>query len=151
MFQTGWVFWPIMQLINFRFLPTSLRAPYVACCAFVWTNFMCYLKSQKISGKDMISNEICNNSGCSISIREMIFFCVARLILRYKRKVRMFGKRRLYMNDSVEDGINIYITHAIIPKALFMCEHRRMSSKGTLCRFLTGGENKYFVSWISPI
>ena len=32
-------------MINFKFLPTSLRAPYVGAGAFVWTNVLCFIKS----------------------------------------------------------------------------------------------------------
>jgi len=40
-------FWPAIQVVNFTFLTTAMRAPYVASAAFVWSNFLCYLKAAK--------------------------------------------------------------------------------------------------------
>ena len=54
LFQIGWVYWPIMQGINFVFLPTALRTVYVGTAAFIWTNFLCYLRATKTHIGEMI-------------------------------------------------------------------------------------------------
>ncbi|CAH7674884.1 hypothetical protein PPACK8108_LOCUS9818, partial [Phakopsora pachyrhizi] len=38
----NWKCWPIIQLINFRFMPLKLRVPFGACCGIVWTIFLSY-------------------------------------------------------------------------------------------------------------
>ena len=44
-FQTGCVFWPIVQCLNFKWIPTRYKAIYVATVGFFWTNIVCYIKS----------------------------------------------------------------------------------------------------------
>ncbi len=45
--QTGCVYWPTVQCVNFVFIPAPYRALYVGFAAFVWTNILCYIKSSK--------------------------------------------------------------------------------------------------------
>lgn len=54
-FQTGWLYWPAVQMFNFRFLPTHLRAPYVGAGAFIWTNVLCFIKSMKVDSNVQVS------------------------------------------------------------------------------------------------
>ncbi|CAB3361525.1 Hypothetical predicted protein [Cloeon dipterum] len=44
-YKVGVCFWPIMQTINFGFLPEKNRVPFVGACSFVWTIFLSYMKS----------------------------------------------------------------------------------------------------------
>lgn len=38
----NWQVWPIIQLINFKFMPLRLRVPFSALCGIVWTIFLSY-------------------------------------------------------------------------------------------------------------
>lgn len=38
----NWQVWPIIQLINFKFMPLRLRVPFSAVCGIVWTIFLSY-------------------------------------------------------------------------------------------------------------
>jgi len=41
---SGGIFWPTANYFNFKFVPSQYRVIYVSCAAFVWTNFLCYLR-----------------------------------------------------------------------------------------------------------
>ena len=41
-YLTGCVFWPLAQIINFRFVAPRYRVAYLGCAAFLWTNIMCF-------------------------------------------------------------------------------------------------------------
>lgn len=41
---SGGIFWPTANFFNFKFVPSQYRVIYVSCAAFVWTNFLCYLR-----------------------------------------------------------------------------------------------------------
>lgn len=43
--QVGVCFWPVMQTINFGFLPEKNRVPFVGACSLLWTIFLSYMKS----------------------------------------------------------------------------------------------------------
>jgi hypothetical protein len=45
-FQTGCVYWPIAQLVNFFLIPPPFRALYVSSAAFVWSSIVCFIKAQ---------------------------------------------------------------------------------------------------------
>lgn len=38
----NWQVWPIIQVINFRFMPLKLRVPFGAGCGIIWTIFLSY-------------------------------------------------------------------------------------------------------------
>ncbi|EFP81262.1 uncharacterized protein PGTG_06883 [Puccinia graminis f. sp. tritici CRL 75-36-700-3] len=38
----NWQVWPIIQLINFKFMPLRMRVPFGALCGIVWTIFLSY-------------------------------------------------------------------------------------------------------------
>lgn len=42
--MSGAIFWPTANFFNFKFVPSQYRVMYVSCAAFVWTNFLCYLR-----------------------------------------------------------------------------------------------------------
>jgi Mpv17-like protein len=44
--KTGVCFWPFAQMISWTKVPHIWRPRYIACCSFVWTNFMCYMKNK---------------------------------------------------------------------------------------------------------
>jgi len=39
----NWTVWPLATLINFRFVPSDLRALYVSSVALVWNCYLCYV------------------------------------------------------------------------------------------------------------
>lgn len=47
-YAIGCAYWPIIQGINFKYLPGFLRAPYVAFCAYIWCIFLATVQSQQI-------------------------------------------------------------------------------------------------------
>ena len=59
--QGGFAYWPLAQLINFKFMPVFMRSAYVAAAAFIWTNFLCYLKSRRLTTEASAGN-VCRNS-----------------------------------------------------------------------------------------
>ncbi|OON18094.1 Mpv17 / PMP22 family protein, partial [Opisthorchis viverrini] len=40
-------FWPLVQSINFAFLPTRYRVPYIALFMCIWNSYLCLLNSRK--------------------------------------------------------------------------------------------------------
>lgn len=36
--------WPILQTINFTYIPEKNRVPFVSVCSFLWTLFLSYMK-----------------------------------------------------------------------------------------------------------
>lgn len=44
-FQIGVCVWPVLQTINFFFVPEHNRVIYVSCCSLIWTSFLAYMKS----------------------------------------------------------------------------------------------------------
>uniref|UniRef100_A0A182RS84 Protein Mpv17 n=1 Tax=Anopheles funestus TaxID=62324 RepID=A0A182RS84_ANOFN len=48
-YMIGLTVWPIIQTINFAFVPERNRVPFVAACSFVWTVFLASIKSKEIS------------------------------------------------------------------------------------------------------
>eukprot|EP00850_Spirogloea_muscicola_P001101 SM000004S14971 [mRNA] locus=s4:490039:491613:+ [translate_table: standard] len=41
----GWRLWPLVSIINYKYVPMNLRALYVNCVAVIWTTFL-ILRSQ---------------------------------------------------------------------------------------------------------
>ena len=41
-YLTGCAFWPLAQIVNFRFVSPRYRVAYLGCAAFLWTNIMCF-------------------------------------------------------------------------------------------------------------
>ena len=52
--QVGFAYWPLLQLVNFRFMPTQFKPAFVGVAAFVWTNFLCYQKSRKSKKQETV-------------------------------------------------------------------------------------------------
>ncbi|GAA99340.1 uncharacterized protein L969DRAFT_16645 [Mixia osmundae IAM 14324] len=44
--KANWTVWPILQYINFRYLPLSLRVPYGSVCGIAWTCFLSLTSSK---------------------------------------------------------------------------------------------------------
>ena len=45
-FQKQVYFWVPAQLINFLFLPASVRVAFVGVCSFMWINILCWVKRE---------------------------------------------------------------------------------------------------------
>ena len=43
--QIGICVWPILQTVNFLFIPEKNRVVYVSICSLMWTSFLAYMKS----------------------------------------------------------------------------------------------------------
>jgi len=46
--KTAICFWPLAQTISWTKIPEAFRPRYLACCSFIWTNFLCYMKNRSI-------------------------------------------------------------------------------------------------------
>lgn len=42
--QIGVCVWPVLQTINFAFVPESNRVVFVSLCSLLWTSFLAYMK-----------------------------------------------------------------------------------------------------------
>uniref|UniRef100_A0A3Q2VVI7 MPV17 mitochondrial membrane protein like n=1 Tax=Haplochromis burtoni TaxID=8153 RepID=A0A3Q2VVI7_HAPBU len=42
LFQTGLMYWPFMQFLNFVLMPLYMRTAFMGCCAFLWATFLCF-------------------------------------------------------------------------------------------------------------
>mmetsp|Transcript_28953 Transcript_28953/g.21550 ORF Transcript_28953/g.21550 Transcript_28953/m.21550 type:complete len:94 (+) Transcript_28953:272-553(+) len=42
--KVNMVYWPLVQSINFRFVPLHHQVNYVACCGFIFAMFLSYQK-----------------------------------------------------------------------------------------------------------
>ncbi|XP_064599012.1 mpv17-like protein isoform X2 [Liolophura sinensis] len=47
-YKTGLTYWPIVQTINFAFVPTDKKVYLLATASFLWTNYLCYMKEKKV-------------------------------------------------------------------------------------------------------
>ena len=36
--------WPVLQTLNFAFIPESNRVVFVSFCSLIWTSFLAYMK-----------------------------------------------------------------------------------------------------------
>ncbi|XP_077980692.1 mpv17-like protein [Glandiceps talaboti] len=45
-YSVGLVFWTVAQAVNFYVVPPPYRVLYVGTVAFVWANFICYMKQR---------------------------------------------------------------------------------------------------------
>ncbi|XP_074649510.1 mpv17-like protein [Tubulanus polymorphus] len=46
-FVSGCVFWGVAQSVNFLLVPGHMRTVYVSAMAFVWSNILCFIKSNE--------------------------------------------------------------------------------------------------------
>ncbi|XP_064640085.1 mpv17-like protein [Lineus longissimus] len=46
--KVGACIWPIVQTLNFLYVPVYYRTHFVACVSFCWSTFLCYMKEKKI-------------------------------------------------------------------------------------------------------
>uniref|UniRef100_A0AAG5DPN1 Mpv17-like protein n=1 Tax=Anopheles atroparvus TaxID=41427 RepID=A0AAG5DPN1_ANOAO len=51
-YSTGLTVWPLVQTINFAFIPERNRVPFVAACSFLWTVFLASVKRKDTDEKD---------------------------------------------------------------------------------------------------
>ncbi|XP_070581168.1 mpv17-like protein [Ptychodera flava] len=40
------IFWPPIQIINFKYVPPQYRVVYVSVLTYVWANFLCFMKER---------------------------------------------------------------------------------------------------------
>jgi protein Mpv17 len=45
--RANWTVWPIIQFVNFRFMPLPYRVPFQATCGVFWTLYLSLLNSSK--------------------------------------------------------------------------------------------------------
>ncbi|XP_005102213.1 mpv17-like protein 2 [Aplysia californica] len=43
-YMVDWMFWPLAQFVNFRFLPGRFRVLYVSSATLIWNSFLSYMK-----------------------------------------------------------------------------------------------------------
>ena len=47
-FQTGLMYWPVVQAVNFSAIPPDYRTSrYMPVCSFLWTIYLCYMKEEQ--------------------------------------------------------------------------------------------------------
>ncbi|XP_011494624.1 PREDICTED: mpv17-like protein [Ceratosolen solmsi marchali] len=57
-YKVGVCVWPILQTINFFFIPERNRVIYVSICSLMWTSFLAYMKAlESKRTKDLINIE----------------------------------------------------------------------------------------------
>lgn len=50
-YKVGVCVWPVLQTVNFIFVPEHNRVVYVSFCSFMWTSFLAYMKSRETRTK----------------------------------------------------------------------------------------------------
>lgn len=43
----NWQVWPLIQLVNFRFVPLRFRVPFTSSCGIAWTLYLSLLAAAK--------------------------------------------------------------------------------------------------------
>ena len=43
--KANWTVWPLIQFVNFRFMPLPYRVPFQATCGVFWTLYLSLLNS----------------------------------------------------------------------------------------------------------
>ncbi|KFB48821.1 hypothetical protein ZHAS_00016909 [Anopheles sinensis] len=51
-YTVGLTVWPLVQTINFAFVPERNRVPFVAACSFLWTVFLASVKRKEPSAEE---------------------------------------------------------------------------------------------------
>lgn len=46
-FLVGCIFWPVANIINFAFIPSTTRVPYLAAVGSIWNSFLSWINSTK--------------------------------------------------------------------------------------------------------
>lgn len=46
--KANWQVWPVIQLVNFRFMPLAYRVPFQATCGVFWTLYLSLLNARYI-------------------------------------------------------------------------------------------------------
>ncbi|KAK7868563.1 hypothetical protein R5R35_009460 [Gryllus longicercus] len=54
-YRVGFCVWPVLQTINFAFIPERNRVPFVSICSFLWSSFLAYMK--QLEAKDLVKME----------------------------------------------------------------------------------------------
>ncbi|CAL7947484.1 unnamed protein product [Xylocopa violacea] len=57
-YKIGVCVWPILQTINFFFVPEHNRVVYVSFCSLMWTSFLAYMKTREAKKKNHLENSI---------------------------------------------------------------------------------------------
>lgn len=47
----NWKVWPLIQLVNFRFMPLSMRVPFTSACGIAWTLYLSILNGREEHGQ----------------------------------------------------------------------------------------------------
>ncbi|XP_076159979.1 mpv17-like protein [Ptiloglossa arizonensis] len=55
-YKVGVCVWPVLQTINFFFIPEHNRVVYVSCCSLIWTSFLAYMKAREGKQKEAITD-----------------------------------------------------------------------------------------------
>jgi protein Mpv17 len=53
----NWQLWPMIQLVNFRFVPLRLRVPFTSACGIAWTLWLSLLSAAKGDGEKGVTLE----------------------------------------------------------------------------------------------
>lgn len=51
-YKVGVCVWPVLQTINFFFIPEHNRVVYVSFCSLIWTSFLAYMKAVEAKKKE---------------------------------------------------------------------------------------------------
>ncbi|CAH1375105.1 hypothetical protein MTP99_016531 [Tenebrio molitor] len=54
-YKVGVCFWPVLQTINFCFVPEKNRVPYVSVCSLVWCCFLAYMHQLEVKKQTELS------------------------------------------------------------------------------------------------
>jgi len=49
---TNWQVWPVVQLVNFRFMPLAYRVPFQSTCGIFWTLYLSLANSKENTEED---------------------------------------------------------------------------------------------------
>jgi protein Mpv17 len=47
--RTNWSVWPVLQFVNFRFLPLAYRVPFQSTCGVFWTLYLSTVNAGYVS------------------------------------------------------------------------------------------------------
>lgn len=55
---TNWKVWPVIQFVNFRFMPLPYRVPFQATCGIFWTLYLSLLNSSKPTAVEAVAEDL---------------------------------------------------------------------------------------------
>ncbi|KAJ7169660.1 hypothetical protein C8R46DRAFT_1089559 [Mycena filopes] len=50
--RTNWTVWPVLQLVNYRFMPLAYRVPFQSTCGIFWTLYLSTVNSREDRKQD---------------------------------------------------------------------------------------------------